>query len=137
MRQVAKSEGAKLLTGGKRPANIHRGYFVEPTVFIGVKPSMRIWREEVFGPVLAAATFSTEEEAIEIANGSVYGLAAAVISADKERCNRVAAAMETGICWINCSQPCFVQVCARVLSLTCSGSVSVQVDAINNPSAHA
>lgn len=71
---------------------------------------MRLWREEVFGPVLASATFCTEEEAIAIANGSQYGLAAAVISADAERCKRVAAAMETGIVWINCSQPCFCQV---------------------------
>lgn len=87
-----------------------RGYFVEPTVFINVKPEMRLWREEVFGPVLASATFCTEEEAIAIANGSQYGLAAAVISADAECCKRVAAAMETGIVWINCSQPCFCQV---------------------------
>lgn len=71
---------------------------------------MRLWREEVFGPVLASATFSTEQEAISIANGSQYGLAAAVISADAARCKRVADAMETGIVWVNCSQPCFCQV---------------------------
>ncbi|EIE20955.1 betaine aldehyde dehydrogenase [Coccomyxa subellipsoidea C-169] len=104
-----KREGATLLTGGKRPEHLSRGYFVEPTVFINVKPEMRLWREEVFGPVLASATFRTEEEAIAIANGSQYGLAAAVISADAERCKRVASAMETGIVWINCSQPCFCQ----------------------------
>ena len=108
--QDTKDEGATLLAGGKRPEHLSRGYFVEPTVFINVKPEMRLWREEVFGPVLASATFRTEEEAIAIANGSQYGLAAAVISADAERCKRVAAAMETGIVWINCSQPCFCQV---------------------------
>ena len=82
-------------------------------MFTGVKPGMRLWREEVFGPVLACTTFSTEEEAIAVANASEYGLAAAVISADMDRFKRVAAAMETGIVWINCSQPCFAQVCSH------------------------
>ncbi|BDA42516.1 betaine aldehyde dehydrogenase 2 [Coccomyxa sp. Obi] len=104
-----KADGATLLTGGKRPGHLPQGYFVEPTVFTNVKPEMRLWREEVFGPVLASATFRTEEEAIAVANASQYGLAAAVISADAERCKRVADAMETGIVWINCSQPCFCQ----------------------------
>ena len=108
--QDTKADGATLLTGGKRPGHVPRGYFVEPTVFTNVKPEMRLWREEVFGPVLASATFRTEDEAIAVANASQYGLAAAVISADEERCKRVAAAMETGIVWINCSQPCFCQV---------------------------
>ena len=108
--QETKAAGATLLTGGKRPAHLSQGYFIEPTVFINVKAGMRLWREEVFGPVLASTTFSTEEEAITVANASEYGLAAAVISADMDRCKRVAAAMETGIVWINCSQPCFTQV---------------------------
>ena len=93
------------------------GYYLQPTVFTGVKPSNRLWRDEVFGPVLASATFKTEEEAIAVANASQYGLAAAVISADADRCKRVAAAMETGIVWINCSQPCFTQ--ARSVPLAC------------------
>ena len=84
--QSAKQEGAHLLTGGKRPPSQPKGYFVEPTVFTGVKPSMRIWREEIFGPVLAASTFKTEEEAIQLANDSEFGLAGAVISADQEVC---------------------------------------------------
>ena len=79
------SDGAILLTGGKRPQHCTKGYFVQPTVFINVKPEMRLWREEVFGPVLASATFRTEEEAIAIANSSEFGLAGAVITEDEAR----------------------------------------------------
>ena len=82
--QGAKREGATLLTGGSVPKHLSKGFFVQPTVFTGVKPNMQIWREEVFGPVLAAATFASEEEAICLANDSEYGLAAAVISADAQ-----------------------------------------------------
>ena len=82
--QVAKKEGGKLLTGGKRPAGLDRGYYVQPTVFTGMTPDMRLWREEVFGPVLAAMTFKTEEEAVQLANDSEFGLAGAVISADEQ-----------------------------------------------------
>ena len=79
------SDGAILLTGGKRPQHFPKGYFVQPTVFISVKPEMRLWREEVFGPVLASATFRTEEEAVAIANSSEFGLAGAVITEDEAR----------------------------------------------------
>lgn len=79
------SDGAMLLTGGKRPQHCPTGYFVQPTVFINVKPEMRLWREEVFGPVLASATFRTEEEAVAIANSSEFGLAGAVITEDEAR----------------------------------------------------
>jgi betaine-aldehyde dehydrogenase len=112
-----KGTDATLLTGGSRPPHLGSGYYIQPTVFTGVSPSNRLWRDEVFGPVLAAATFKTEEEAVSVANASQYGLAAAVISADMERCKRVAAAMETGIVWVNCSQPCFTQ--ARALGCWC------------------
>eukprot|EP00877_Chromochloris_zofingiensis_P013539 jgi/Chrzof1/8439/Cz03g10210.t1 len=107
--QVGLSDGATLLTGGRRPPNCPEGYFIEPTVFINVKPHMRIWKEEVFGPVLSVATFETEDEAVQLANDSEYGLAGAVISSDAERCRRVAEALECGIVWVNCSQPCFCQ----------------------------
>ena len=70
---------------------------------------MRIWREEIFGPVLCARTFGTEAEALALANGLPFGLAAGVITADAGRADRVAAALEAGIVWQNCSQPCFVQ----------------------------
>lgn len=108
--ESAKAEGATLLTGGGRPPSLppaSGGYFVAPTVFQGVTPAMRVWREEIFGPVLSVATFRTEAEAIAMANDSEYGLAGAVISADLERCRRVSEALECGITWINCSQPCF------------------------------
>ena len=82
--QDAEKEGGKLLTGGKRPPGLDRGYYVQPTVFTGMTPSMRLWREEVFGPVLAAMTFKTEEEAIQLANNNEFGLAGAVISADEQ-----------------------------------------------------
>jgi len=107
--QVGRDDGATLLTGGRRPPGVTMGYFIEPTVFINVKPHMRLWKEEIFGPVLSVGTFSREEEAIRLANDSEYGLAGAVISADQARCKRVAEALECGIVWVNCSQPCFCQ----------------------------
>ncbi|PRW59376.1 betaine aldehyde dehydrogenase isoform A [Chlorella sorokiniana] len=107
--ESGKVEGATLLTGGRRPPHLQTGYYVQPTVFINVEPHMRIWREEIFGPVLAARTFASEAEAIQLANASEFGLGAGVISADEARCKRVVEALECGMCWVNCSQPCFVQ----------------------------
>ncbi|XP_048229199.1 aminoaldehyde dehydrogenase 2, peroxisomal isoform X2 [Ricinus communis] len=86
---TAKSEGATILFGGDRPKHLKKGFFIEPTIIIDVNTSMQIWREEVFGPVICVKTFSTEEEAIELANDTTYGLGAAVISKDLERCDRV------------------------------------------------
>ncbi|XAR65414.1 Betaine-aldehyde dehydrogenase [Bertholletia excelsa] len=106
---TAKNEGATILCGGVRPQHLKKGYFVEPTIITDVTTSMQIWREEVFGPVLCVKTFSTEDEAIELANDTHYGLGAAVISKDLERCERVTKALQAGIVWINCSQPCFCQ----------------------------
>lgn len=105
----AKSEGATILTGGSRPEHLKKGFFVEPTIITDVTTSMQIWKEEVFGPVLCVKTFSTEEEAIHLANDTIYGLGAAVISNDLERCERVTKAFKAGIVWVNCSQPCFTQ----------------------------
>lgn len=101
--------GATLLTGGRRPPHLKSGYFLEPTVFVDVAPANAIWREEIFGPVLSCQTFKTENEAIALANGSEFGLGAGVISKDLARCRRVQEALQVGICWINCSQPCFCQ----------------------------
>ncbi|MBA0732214.1 hypothetical protein Gogos_016319, partial [Gossypium gossypioides] len=106
---TAKSEGATILSGGVRPEHLKKGFFVEPTVITDVTTSMQIWREEVFGPVLCVKTFSTEEEALELANDTHYGLGAAVISNDLERCDRVSKNLQAGIVWVNCSQPCFCQ----------------------------
>ncbi|KAF9667814.1 hypothetical protein SADUNF_Sadunf15G0062500 [Salix dunnii] len=106
---TAKREGATILSGGDRPKHLTTGFFVEPTIITDVTTSMQIWREEVFGPVLCVKTFATEDEAIELANDTHYGLGAAVISNDLERCDRVTKAFRAGIVWINCSQPCFCQ----------------------------
>ncbi|KAK8935846.1 hypothetical protein KSP39_PZI013519 [Platanthera zijinensis] len=106
---TARSEGATILCGGGRPTHLENGYFIEPTVITDVSTAMQIWKEEVFGPVLCVKTFRTEEEAIELANDSQYGLAGAVISKDIERCNRITEEIQAGIMWINCSQPCFCQ----------------------------
>jgi len=105
----ARAAGIPLLTGGGRPGHLRRGYFLEPTVFVDVPADAELWREEVFGPVLAVRTFRDEAEALRLANDSRYGLAAAVMSADLERCRRVARRLRAGIVWINCSQPTFSQ----------------------------
>lgn len=76
----AEEEGATVLTGGKRPAHLEKGYFIAPTVVTGVTRDHSLWRTEVFGPVLAVATFRTEEEAVAMANDSDFGLGSAVIS---------------------------------------------------------
>jgi betaine-aldehyde dehydrogenase len=107
---TARSEGAKLLCGGSRPEACEKGYFFEPTILMEPEGGETIaWREEIFGPVLSVRTFREEAEAIELSNGSRFGLAAAVMSTDPARCDRVAEAFEAGIVWINCSQPTFTQ----------------------------
>ncbi|PKI63151.1 betaine aldehyde dehydrogenase 1, chloroplastic [Punica granatum] len=106
---TAKSEGATILFGGDRPKHLRKGFFIEPTIITDVDRSMQIWREEVFGPVLCVKTFSTEEEAIELANDTQYGLGSAVLSNDLERCERISRAFQAGIVWINCAQPTFTQ----------------------------
>ncbi|KAB2055572.1 hypothetical protein ERO13_A11G040800v2 [Gossypium hirsutum] len=105
----AKGEGATILYGGNRPKHLKKGFFVEPTIITDVTTSMQIWREEVFGPVLCVKTFTTEEEAIELANDTHYGLGGAVVSKDRERCDRVSKLLQNGAVWVNCSQPCFCQ----------------------------
>ena len=96
------SEGATVISGGLgMPNGISRGYFVKPTVFADVTPSMTIFREEIFGPVLSISTYETEEEAIIMANDSEYGLSGGVWSGDDQRAMRVARAMRTGQVSIN------------------------------------
>jgi betaine-aldehyde dehydrogenase len=105
----ARSAGLTPSVGGGRPPRMRRGHFVEPTLFADVPPEAEIWREEIFGPVLCSRRFRTEEEAVALANDSPFGLAAAVLSADLERADRVARSLRAGIVWINCSQPTFTQ----------------------------
>ena len=90
-------EGAKLVTGGAEPPDgLGQGYFVRPTVFSDVRPDMTIAQEEIFGPVLSIIPYDSEEEAIEVANGTLYGLAGGVWSSDPERAQRVARRLRTG-----------------------------------------
>jgi betaine-aldehyde dehydrogenase len=104
-----KAAGARLVTGGGRPAGCERGYFLEPTIFADVTKDMDIWREEIFGPVLCLMTFRSEEEAILLANDSAYGLAGAVMTRDEARLARVSAALEAGIVWQNASQASLIE----------------------------
>ena len=99
---ISKKEGAKLLSGGNRVsgADFEKGYFIEPTLF-EVTPDNTIFNEEIFGPVLAITPFKTEEEAIKLANKSVFGLAGAVWSKDPAHAMSVAKKLETGTVWIN------------------------------------
>ena len=101
--------GARLLTGGERPAGLSRGYFLRPTVFTEVPLDSALWREEIFGPVLCVRSFSSEEEAIELANDSEFGLVASVVSGDASRAERVANALQAGLVWINAPQVIFPQ----------------------------
>eukprot|EP00434_Breviolum_minutum_P032919 symbB.v1.2.029120.t1/scaffold3154.1/size62266/8 len=80
------------------------GYYVPPTVLSNLPYNSTAWKEEIFGPVLAIRSFSTEEEAVHLANDTPYGLANAVYSADRTRCRRVASQLNSGVVWENCSQ---------------------------------
>jgi len=99
--EIGVKEGARLVAGGSRPVDLPAGNYLAPTVFADVKPSMRIFQEEIFGPVVAVTSFGTEEEAIRLANGTKYGLAAYLWTSDLKRAHRVAAAVESGMTWIN------------------------------------
>lgn len=99
--ESARAEGAQVLAGGGRPSGFDRGNFLEPTVIGGVNETMRVFKEEIFGPVLVAMPFDDEDEAIHLANATRYGLAAYVWTNDIRRAHRVAQAINTGLCWIN------------------------------------
>jgi aldehyde dehydrogenase (NAD+) len=99
--EQGKSEGARLLLGGGRPAHLEKGYYVEPTVFVDVTNDMTIAREEIFGPVLAVITYDDEEDAIRIANDSDFGLSGSVWSASEERGLSVARRIRTGTINVN------------------------------------
>lgn len=105
---IGRSE-ATLLTGGHRAPGFEKGYFIAPTIFTDVPTDARIWREEIFGPVLAIRTFKDEAEALAIANDNEFGLAGAVMTNDQVRAERIARSLEAGIVWINCSQPTFAE----------------------------
>jgi len=99
--RVGVDEGARLAAGGQRPAGLPAGNYLSATVFADVKPSMRIFQEEIFGPVVCVTPFESEEEAIHLANATKYGLAAYLWTSDLRRAHRVAAAVESGMTWVN------------------------------------
>jgi acyl-CoA reductase-like NAD-dependent aldehyde dehydrogenase len=100
--ESGKEEGAEVRLGGARARKDSGGYFVEPTVFAGVDPKMKIAREEIFGPVLSTITFRDVEEAVKIANDVSYGLTAAVWSRDISTAHRVAKRLRAGTVYVNC-----------------------------------
>lgn len=103
--EAGKSEGATLASGGVPHKNVGdgKGFFIEPTVFTEVKDSMKIYREEVFGPFVVVAKFKDEADAIRMANDTTYGLGSAVFTTNIERAHRVASKIEAGMVWINSS----------------------------------
>ncbi|MFF0569552.1 aldehyde dehydrogenase family protein [Streptomyces sp. NPDC004041] len=104
---VGRDEGARVVTGGGRPADpaLSRGYFLQPTVFADCHRTMRIVQEEVFGPVVTVERFHTEDEAVELANDTRYGLAGGVWTSDASRAQRVAGRLRHGTVWINDFHP--------------------------------
>ncbi|WP_077359078.1 betaine-aldehyde dehydrogenase [Virgibacillus halodenitrificans] len=109
--EIGKNEGAKLVVGGKRPDDpaLQNGFFYLPTIFTNCTSDMRIVQEEVFGPVLTVETFQTKEEAVKLANDTIYGLAGAVWTQDLSKADFVAARLRMGTVWINDFHPYFAQ----------------------------
>jgi aldehyde dehydrogenase len=101
---IGKQEGAEVLIGGKRsmqPGDLAEGFYIEPTVFKG-KNKMRIFQEEIFGPVVSVTTFHDEEEALELANDTLYGLGAGLWTRDLNRAYHFGRAIQAGRVWTNC-----------------------------------
>ncbi|MDA5110463.1 aldehyde dehydrogenase [Brevibacillus thermoruber] len=99
--ELARQEGGTILLGGRRPEGLEKGYYLEPTIITGVDRSCRVVREEIFGPVVTVTPFDTEEEVIEQANDTHYGLSATIWTNDLRRAHRVAGQIEAGIIWVN------------------------------------
>ncbi|MBA4601394.1 aldehyde dehydrogenase [Thermoactinomyces mirandus] len=99
--QLAREEGGQILTGGKRPEGLEKGYYLEPTIIVGLNQNCRVVREEIFGPVVTVLPFDTEDEVIERANDTHYGLSATIWTNDLRRAHRVAGQIEAGIIWVN------------------------------------
>lgn len=102
--RAGREEGASVLTGGgPEPGARSKGFFIKPTVFTGVRPEMAIYREEIFGPCAAVASFGSQDEAVRMANDTTYGLGAALFTRDLTRAHEVARQIEAGMVWINSS----------------------------------
>lgn len=103
--EIAKEEGATLVAGGKRPelpGDLKDGYYLEPTIYVQENPQARICQEEIFGPVVTIIPFDTEEEALEIANDTEYGLNAVVWTDNLQRAHRISHHVRAGTIWVNC-----------------------------------
>jgi phenylacetaldehyde dehydrogenase len=99
--RAGEEEGAKALCGGKRRGDT--GYFVEPTVLVDTTPDMKVYREEIFGPVVTAIPFkSADDDLVKWANDTTYGLAAGIYTKDMSRAHRIANQLRSGTVWINC-----------------------------------
>ena len=99
--QIGREEGARLVLGGKKPEHIGKGYFVEPTIFDNVAPTMRIFKEEIFGPVLAVSTAETLDQALTFANGVEYGLTTSIFTENIDTIMRFVEEVETGMVHVN------------------------------------
>jgi acyl-CoA reductase-like NAD-dependent aldehyde dehydrogenase len=99
--RIGQDEGARLLLGGKRPEHLGKGYFVEPTIFDNVAPGMRLFKEEVFGPVLAVSTANNLEEALSYANGVEYGLTTSIFTENIDTIMNFVEEVETGMVHVN------------------------------------
>lgn len=108
--KTAKEEGATIALGGEPAPQNGKGFFINPTVFTDVKPSMKVFKEEIFGPCVSVISFKTEEEAIELANDTTYGLGAALFTKNLTKAHRVAAEIEAGMVWINSSNDSDVRI---------------------------
>ena len=127
--ESGKADGAKVLTGGERKGNA--GYFVEPTIFTDVKPDMKIIREEIFGPVCAVIKFKDEQEVIDLANDTTYGLSSTVFTENISRAIRVAHALEAGQTFVSavltCSHASLLQALPTRPQINSSVAGSMQV----------
>ena len=99
--ELAKEEGGTILTGGKRPEGLDKGYFLEPTIIVGLDRHCRVVNEEIFGPVVTVIPFDTEEEVLDQVNDTDYGLSASIWTNDIRRGHRMAKEIEAGIIWVN------------------------------------
>lgn len=133
--EIGKTEGAEVLVGGRRPANLpdnlRAGHYLEPTVFRKMQPGMRIFREEIFGPVIGITTFKDEADAIRLANDSDYGLGAYFWSKDIDRVHRVINALDAGLVFVNMPSYMTPQMPAGIRKLSGTGQ-NFGLEALDN-----